>query len=80
MYKSDELRKRWIEGMQRWRGRGGNVRVALLDALNDGSELSSPELQAKLLTGPPLSVVNYHLAVLREARTVGCVDGLYRLA
>jgi hypothetical protein len=42
--------------------------------------MSRGDLQAKLAGNATLSVVNYHLKVLLEAREIVSENGLYRLA
>jgi hypothetical protein len=62
----EQARWRHVDGM-RQRIADSDVRNDLLKALHRGKELSAPELRAKLSPVRPLSVVNYHLLVLREA-------------
>jgi DNA-binding transcriptional ArsR family regulator len=61
--------------------RANETRAAILDHLHYSGELTLGELAAQLaqeLPEKPLSVLNYHLMTLREARLVACDDGIYR--
>ena len=78
MYDSDDARVRRLKGL-RERARDNDLRIALVEGLGGGAELSGLELRAALPDDPALSTVNYHLGILQEAETVGCVGGLYRL-
>lgn len=75
---SDDGRERRITESQA-RARAEETRRAILDLLRDGP-MSSMDLRAKLPTDASISLVNYHLTVLVNAREVVSKDGLYRLA
>lgn len=74
----DAVRRRRTEEAEA-RARAEGTRRAMLDLLRDGP-LSRVDLQAKLAENAPLSVVNYHLAVLLDAREIVSEDERYRLA
>jgi predicted transcriptional regulator len=60
--------------------RSSDVRAAILAALDGRGEATGEELRAAVPGNPSLGTVNYHLKLLQEAETVGCVGGRYRLA
>jgi len=74
---SDAGRQRRI-AESRARARAEGTRRALLHLLR-GGPLSSVDLRAGLAGDAPISVVNYHLAVLVDGKEIVNENGLYRL-
>jgi DNA-binding transcriptional ArsR family regulator len=61
------------------RARAEGTRRAMLDLLREGP-MSGVDLRARLAEDAPISVVNYHLAVLESDREIVSENGIYRLA
>lgn len=61
------------------RARAEATRSAMLEVLREGP-MSRADLRARLGEDAPVSVVNYHLAVLVNDREIVNEEGVYRLA
>lgn len=56
------------------------VRVAILDLLADGRELTAAQIRATLTGDLTLGSVNYHLRILGDNRLVVVENGCFRLS
>jgi DNA-binding transcriptional ArsR family regulator len=71
-----EARERRIRESQA-RAKAEDTRRTILDLLRDGP-MTRAELRAKLGESTSLSLLNYHLTVLLDARQIASEGGLYR--
>lgn len=75
---SDEARKRRMREVQA-RAKSEDTRRLIVGLLSDGP-LSGREIKRRLPADIPMSLLNYHLAVLVEAEEIVNEAGTYRLA